>query len=69
MRELYVEWLQKRLRVWQYAVLKRVLTPGDRVVTWVDDQRGNNGKTFLANYLSILYQFQLLDGQTSCVEI
>ena len=69
MRELFLEWSQKRLRVWQYVVLKRVLTQGDRIVTWIYDERGNNGKSFLANYLSILYDFQLLDGQISCRDL
>lgn len=33
-----------------------------RKVLWVSDHAGNNGKSFLANYLNILYGFLLLDG-------
>ena len=33
-----------------------------RKVLWVDDQLGNFGKSFLANYLSINYSYLIFDG-------
>ena len=36
---------------------------------WVHDSTGNNGKTFLANYLNILYGFSLYDGSINCRDI
>lgn len=69
LREMYEAWSTKRLRVWQYTILKRVLEQGERTVTWIYDVNGNNGKTYLANYLNILYKFQLFDGQINCRDL
>ena len=68
-REIYEDWSSKRLRVWQYVILRRIFNQDERTVTWVYDFRGNNGKSFLANYISILYKFQLLDGQINCRDL
>ena len=63
LHEVYQEWCQKKLRLWQYNVFKRVLQQDQRRVTWVFDFIGNSGKSFLSNIMTILYNFQLLDGQ------
>lgn len=62
MHKSFNSWKVKRLYIWQYTVLKRVKEQNDRKITWVFDQRGNNGKSFLARYLNILYGYQMLDG-------
>lgn len=61
--KMFNEWSTKKLRMWQYTALKRVMEQDDRKVAWICDSLGNNGKSFLGNYLSILYNFQLYDGQ------
>lgn len=38
------------------------MTQCERQVLWVVDIQGNAGKSFLGNYLNILYNFLLLDG-------
>ena len=68
-RELYEEWSNKKLRIWQYTVLKRVLSQEERKVTWIYDMSGNRGKSFLANYMYLLYKFQLIDGQIKCRDL
>ena len=67
-RSLYEEWGTKLLRVWQYAILKRVMAQNDRKVTWLFDARAKE-RAFFANYISIMYDFQLFDGQLSCRDL
>ena len=67
--ELHEEWAKKRLRVWQFKILERVLRQEERSVLWLYDANGNNGKSYLANYLSILYSFQLFDGQVNARDL
>lgn len=38
------------------------MTQTERQVLWVVDNEGNAGKSFLANYLNVLYNYLLLDG-------
>jgi len=40
-----------KLRPWQEDVVKKVKAQSDRTVTWVYDEKGNAGKTFLAKKL------------------
>lgn len=61
--KLYEEWAPKKLRMWQFLVFRRVMEQGDRKVAWVCDAHGNNGKSFLCNFLNLVYNFQLFDGQ------
>lgn len=60
--DLFQEWCTRRLYMWQYNVLGMILEQGPRRVLWICDPEGNTGKTFLGQYLSILYNFQQLDG-------
>lgn len=45
-----------------FQVLSRLMTQNERHVMWVADANGNSGKSYLANYLNILYNYLLLDG-------
>jgi len=63
--DLFNIWMNFKLRSWQYEILKRTLRQTPRKILWVVDTKGNNGKSFLARYLAILYGFQLLDGIVS----
>ena len=63
--EIHQQWSSKKLRPWQYSVFKRTIQQDDRKITWIYNFKGNSGKSFLANYISILYNFQLLDGQVN----
>ena len=67
--ELYNEWSHKKLFLWQYQVLMKVKQQSDREIHWIVDEIGNRGKTFLANYLCILYGFKLLDGHVSARDL
>ena len=40
-----------KLRPWQEAVLRLIRTQGPRKITFVMDENGNTGKTFLAKYI------------------
>ena len=41
------------------------MNQNDSEVLWITDFEGNSGKSFLAHYLHVLYNFQLLDGTMS----
>ena len=45
------------------------MSQSERQVLWIFDEVGNNGKSFLANYLEILYGFQIFDGQVTTRDI
>ena len=55
--KLYDVWSKKLLYIWQYQVLQMLQNQNHREVLWVCDFEGNKGKSFFANYLSILYKF------------
>lgn len=63
--DLFDTWKQRNLYSWQFLVMRRVFAQDERKVTWIFDQVGNHGKSYLANYLNILYGFQILDGTIS----
>ena len=63
--ELFLEWRSEKLRPWQYECLRLLMAQGKRKILWVVDHDGDSGKSFLSNYLSILYNFQQLDGVIS----
>ena len=43
------------LRPWQKKVLDFIDKPSDRIVYWIVGDKGNEGKTFLQNYIRRLY--------------
>lgn len=63
---LYALWSPKLLRPWQFQCLEMLFSQDDRSIMWITDATGNFGKSFLAQYLSILYGFQLVDGSLNC---
>lgn len=63
--KFFDSWKREKLYPWQFVVLKRLTTQSNRQVTWIFDEAGNHGKSFLANYLHILYGYQVLDGTIS----
>lgn len=67
--KLFDEWKQKKLFMWQYKVFTMLLTQPKRKILWLSDPIGNNGKTFLANYLSVLYGFSVFDGTINSRDI
>ena len=67
--DLYQKWKVKKLYIWQYQVLKMAKEQNERQVLWIIDQTGNNGKTFLASYMNILYGFDLFDGLVNTRDI
>ena len=58
----FAEWRDRKLSMWQFRVLEKVLAQDSRKILWITDSVGNHGKTFLSNYLSILYNYQYFDG-------
>lgn len=50
------------LKEWQEWVVNRLKTQDDRKILWITDFLGNNGKTFLAEYLEHLGAFVILGG-------
>ena len=67
--DLYQKWKVKQLYIWQYQVLKMAKEQNERQVLWIINQTGNNGKTFLASYMNILYGFDLFDGLVNTRDI
>ena len=67
--KLFAEWKGKRLAMWQFTILEKILTQNSRKILWMVDTVGNHGKTFLSNYMSILYDFQYLDGSINCRDL
>ena len=63
--EFYKSWSQKLLYPWQFQALRLIMEQDSRQVMWVYDPAGNNGKSFLAFFLSICYGFTMLDGTIS----
>ena len=62
---LFSEWNTKLLYPWQDQCLVHVMRQGPREVLWVVGKEGNDGKSFLANVLHILYGFFMSDGSIS----
>lgn len=49
---------------WQVEVLNIIKGPvNDRTVYWLYDPIGNNGKTFLCNYIALHYECVIADGK------
>ena len=63
--ELFAEYKEKKLFPWQFKCLQDAMKQNDRHILWITDRQGNLGKTFLSEYLSIIYGFQVLGGVTS----
>ena len=66
---LFEEWKIKKLYPWQYKILTLLANQPKRQILWICDTTGNNGKTFLGNYLHILYRFSLLDGTVNARDV
>ena len=66
---MFKVWKSKKLFAWQFEILRQLMVQDNRQILWVVDDHGNSGKTFLANYLNILYNFQLLDGTVSARDL
>ena len=60
--DLFYQWQDRKLYVWQYSVLQKIKNQNNREVLWVTDTVGNRGKSYLCKYLCILYGFQYFDG-------
>ena len=67
--ELFQDWKNAKLRLWQYEILKLIKTQNSRQILWVVDLKGNSGISFFSRYLAISYQFQLLDGIISTKDL
>lgn len=66
---MFDKWQGRPLYPWQFECLRIVKRQNERQILWVVDRDGNCGKTFLANYLNILYGFQLLNGAISARDL
>lgn len=53
------------LREWQKKAVEKLLNQDNRKILWVIDQLGNNGKTFLAHYLSDKYEAKIFQNGRS----
>jgi hypothetical protein len=62
MHTLHDEWKQVKLCEWQYRVFIRLRNQSQRKVLWVHDEIGGYGKTWFAQFMNILYMYELLDG-------
>ena len=60
--DLFDQWKERKLYIWQYSVLQKVMSQNSREVLWITDALGNRGKSYLCKYLCILYGFQYFDG-------
>lgn len=62
-RDAVTERMQKAiLRPWQEIVVEKIKNQDNRQILWITDFLGNNGKTFLAEYLETLGAFVILGG-------
>ena len=67
--ELFMNWRTKKLCAWQFSALRMIMAQPEREILWIVDIGGNNGKSFLASYLFILYGFHLFDGLVNTRDI
>lgn len=56
------EYDRAKLRPWQKIVLRKLKKQTNRKVTWVFDQEGNMGKSWLANYLAAKENAFIVEG-------
>lgn len=63
------EWKTKKLFPWQYQVLQLLANQDNRKVLWIVDNNGNNGKSFLADYINILYGYVLFNANITSRDI
>ena len=56
------KWENTLLYPWQFKILQKLFTQNSRQILWAIDTAGNHGKSFLARYLDVLYDFLVLDG-------
>ncbi len=57
------------LRGWQIDIFKRLMAQNDRKVMWVYDATGGKGKSWLAMYLMVIYNYDLLNGTTATKDV
>ncbi|XP_018015067.1 uncharacterized protein LOC108671973 [Hyalella azteca] len=60
--DFFMAWKHSKLCRWQYQCFMKLVDQTQRQILWVYDGAGNAGKTWFANYLNILYAYDLLDG-------
>ena len=60
--DLFNLWKVRKLYIWQYSILQKLMTQNNREVLWITDMVGNRGKSYLCKYLCILYGYQYFDG-------
>ncbi len=54
------------LRDWQTTALQKLLTQDNRTVLWIQDRKGNRGKTFLAKYITAIHKaFYIRNGKSA----
>lgn len=55
-----------KLRDWQAKAVKSLLAQDSRKIIWVNDPKGNNGKTFLSKYLIAMHNgFYVMNGKNA----
>ena len=55
----------KPLRTWQKDVVRAVLRQNDREITWIVDQEGGNGKTWLCRWIDVHHDAQVFENMKS----
>lgn len=53
------------LRDWQKKAVQKLMDQDNRKILWVIDEKGNNGKTFLASYLADKYGARIFENGRS----
>lgn len=53
------------LREWQEKAVEKLLAQDNRKILWIVDEKGNNGKTFLASYLADKYGARIFENGKS----
>ena len=54
-----------KLYRWQEKALREIFCQNNRQILWLYENMGKTGKTFLSQYLSYVFDFQLFDGVLS----
>ena len=61
-REAFQSFQNMKLSDWQLNIFELLFKQSKREILWVCDEEGNRGKTFLCQYLRVLYNFFISDG-------
>ena len=58
-----------KLSNWQFKIFQILIAQPAREVLWVCDDVGNRGKTFLCQFLRVLYNYFISDGVLCCRDL